>query len=362
MAILTQTIKERRKKLNLLRSYIDEMIEINQNCSRIEKDMLTQGYDQGEIISTLNKSLDTGGPFGWDVENQSQADFSFDGIPDIPVSRDTLSDRAINLLMSYVAENKPIIWTHGSFNTVTGQDITEDGTEGTEGTGVTGTAGDEVIVPTGVFGFAGTVRDQVFSLGKQLEPIILPAAVNGVGTVTYSLDPNPPVGIILVLASRTLTGRPNTVTERVPYLWTAKDATGATISLSFGMTVLDGEVSLFRFQNILNATSGRTYTSNTIEVAGISRPVAASVRGGEMIVNGDVFTGETVAPSDNVAVRLTASSGYNAIAEASVQIGSRIEKFSITTQRPVYNRFDFELANVDKAQAGHHIISNSFAY
>ena len=83
------------------------------------------------------------------------------------------------------------------------------------------------------------VRDQRWAAGAVIEPLVLPSAWGGQGKVTYSLSPKPPPGVAFDDSSRTLSGRPTTVSRATEYTYTATDAAGASVSLSFTIEVVE---------------------------------------------------------------------------------------------------------------------------
>ena len=85
----------------------------------------------------------------------------------------------------------------------------------------------------------GNVRDQRWAAGAVIEPLVLPSAWGGQGKVTYSLSPKPPPGVAFDDSSRTLSGRPTTVSRATEYTYTATDAAGASVSLSFTIEVVE---------------------------------------------------------------------------------------------------------------------------
>ena len=58
--------------------------------------------------------------------------------------------------------------------------------------------------------FTGTVDDQSYTVGEAIQSLTLPAATGGDGTLTYSLGPMIPGGLMFDAATRTLSGTPTT--------------------------------------------------------------------------------------------------------------------------------------------------------
>ena len=73
--------------------------------------------------------------------------------------------------------------------------------------------------------FTGTVDDQSYTVGEAIEALTLPDATGGDGTLTYSLGPMIPEGLMFDAATRTLSGTPTTAgTYAMTY--TVADADG----------------------------------------------------------------------------------------------------------------------------------------
>ena len=69
-----------------------------------------------------------------------------------------------------------------------------------------------------------------YQVGTAIEPLVLPAVPEGMGTppFTYSLTPDPPAGLTLDPATRTISGTPTAASEATPYIITITDAAGAS--------------------------------------------------------------------------------------------------------------------------------------
>ena len=91
------------------------------------------------------------------------------------------------------------------------------------------------------FGPSSSVLEQRWQEGVVIEPLVLPVASGGEGWITYTLSPEPPAGVAFDDSSRTLSGRPMTVSGPTEYTYTATDAAGVTASLSFVIEVVEAE-------------------------------------------------------------------------------------------------------------------------
>ena len=98
--------------------------------------------------------------------------------------------------------------------------------------------------------FSGSVEDMTFVSGQAIEdPVELPAATGGNGTLMYSLmdhEGNTPDGLVFTAATRMLSGTPTLVRDaddtmyRMTY--TATDENGDTDTLNFNIRVCDASV------------------------------------------------------------------------------------------------------------------------
>ena len=73
--------------------------------------------------------------------------------------------------------------------------------------------------------------------GYKIEPLVLPAATGGDGTLVHALSPALPAGVELEEASRTVSGTPDAALPATVYSWTATDENGDTATLSFTIRV-----------------------------------------------------------------------------------------------------------------------------
>ena len=89
----------------------------------------------------------------------------------------------------------------------------------------------------------------------------------------------------------------------------------------------------FSFTDVTGAEPGAEVTSDAIEVdVETGSPAISVTSGGTLVVDGSVFTGNTVSDGQRVAVRLTASSDFSATKSATVTIGGVSDEFSVTTR------------------------------
>ena len=166
---MAQTAIERRKKLFRARQIIDRMIGINEEAAQTERVFKQRGLPGPDIVESMDKILDAGGPPSWD-ENIQEADFSGDGVLDVAFTGNTLTDELFNLLMSDNETVNPIKWA----STPT-----------------------EEQAPRRVYLWSSTPRNLVFQSGQD-NVKRLPYVVDDEQTYTYELDPDPPTGIRII--------------------------------------------------------------------------------------------------------------------------------------------------------------------
>ena len=85
--------------------------------------------------------------------------------------------------------------------------------------------------------FTKAVDPQSYRQDKAIEPLTLPAAIDGNGTVTYSLT-DLPEGLTFDAETRTVSGTPTEATEKAIYTLTATDEDGDEDTLGFLITVI----------------------------------------------------------------------------------------------------------------------------
>ena len=91
----------------------------------------------------------------------------------------------------------------------------------------------------------GTVPEQLWVTGTAID-LELPAAVGGVGTITYALTPALPTGVSLT--GRVISGTPTATVAEAEYTWTATDEDATSGDITFNITV--GNPITFALDNI----------------------------------------------------------------------------------------------------------------
>ena len=85
--------------------------------------------------------------------------------------------------------------------------------------------------------FTDDVADQAYTETVATNPLILPEASSGNGTLAYRLSPALPAGLALDPATRTVSGTPTAVQPATEYAWTATDADGDAANVTFSIAV-----------------------------------------------------------------------------------------------------------------------------
>lgn len=82
-----------------------------------------------------------------------------------------------------------------------------------------------------------TIDNQVFTVGEDIGTLELPRASYGYGRLTYSLKPDLPEGLALILGQRQITGTPVAESAATEYTYTVTDASGTMTSLIFTIEI-----------------------------------------------------------------------------------------------------------------------------
>ena len=80
------------------------------------------------------------------------------------------------------------------------------------------------------------IVDQAWVVGTAAT-VTLPEAIGGEGTITYSLSPTTPTGATFTASTRILAGTPTTVFASATFTYSAEDADGTTVDLTFAIAV-----------------------------------------------------------------------------------------------------------------------------
>ena len=83
-----------------------------------------------------------------------------------------------------------------------------------------------------------TITDRSFAQNAAIAAFVLPEASGGDGTLSYALTPDLPAGLVLDVATRTVSGTPTALQAATSYSWMVTDADGDSASLSFTIEVV----------------------------------------------------------------------------------------------------------------------------
>ena len=86
------------------------------------------------------------------------------------------------------------------------------------------------------FGAAG-MADQRYRVSTAIIDLVLPSAAAGDGALRYALTPQLPPGLVLDMASQTISGTPTAQASRTVFTWTATDEDGDTATLTFAIEI-----------------------------------------------------------------------------------------------------------------------------
>ena len=84
---------------------------------------------------------------------------------------------------------------------------------------------------------AASMADQRYRVSTAIIDVVLPSAAAGDGALRYALTPQLPPGLVLDMASYTISGTPTAQTSRTVFTWTATDEDGDTATLTFAIEV-----------------------------------------------------------------------------------------------------------------------------
>ena len=104
------------------------------------------------------------------------------------------------------------------------------------------------------------IPDQTFAANTPIDPLPLPVASGGTLPYTYTLEPLPE-GLVFDAAAQVLSGTPTTAIPATLTTYTATDATGASASLTFMITVTDAPTTPITF--VPSVIDDLTLTVNT---------------------------------------------------------------------------------------------------
>ena len=139
----------------------------------------------------------------------------------------------------------------------------------TAGDGPAATITATPILNAPTFG-TSAIPGQSYTQNMAVTTLTLPEAAGGDGTLTYSLSPEAPDGLIFDAAARTLSGTPAVSQAATPYTYTAADGDGDTASLTFNITIAADNMPSFGTETI----DDQNYTRDTA-IPTLTLPTAA---------------------------------------------------------------------------------------
>ena len=173
----------------------------------------------------------------WNAGKIQRANFDGSNVEDLVVDLGHATGIALDSL------NGKMYWAHW-FTNFQGSKIQRANLDGSNvedlvtGVGLSvGIALSTPQIPDGLRFSPNTVADQTFTVGTDAS-LTLPVAVGGTAPYTYSTSALP-LGLHFDPVDRWLSGTPTTVVNAHPVTYTATDATGASASLTFTITVQD---------------------------------------------------------------------------------------------------------------------------
>ena len=117
--------------------------------------------------------------------------------------------------------------------------------------------------------FVDAIGDQIYTQNTAIATLTLPTATGGDSTLTYSLSPSPPDGLVFDADARTITGTPTVVMAETSYTYTVTDIDGDTATLTFTITVIAAD----KKPVFVDAIGDQIYTQNTA-IATLTLPTA----------------------------------------------------------------------------------------
>ena len=178
---------------------------------------------------------------------------------------------------------------------------------------------DETPAPVALSFGTETIDNQAWEVDTSITSLTLPEATGGNGTITYSLSPTLPTGVTFSAGNRRISGTPTGRFASASFTYTATDADGTTVELTFTIVVTATVITFATIANqawvvgtavsltLPTATGGvgtLTYSLSPTLPAGISRTDFAISGTPTGRFTSATFT-YTVTDSESVAVSQT---------------------------------------------------------
>ena len=220
------------------------LVLLNHTENQLEYYLLTD-YS---YVSSLTVSLDTkawgGAARGGDkifLGNNTDDDIErreLDGTADIDFST------GISLALQSIYASDSRVWVINR-TTGAGTAFDHDGTAQTADNHAWGAGNwqaafvlpDETPAPVALSFGTETVDNQAWEVDTSITSLTLPEATGGNGTITYSLSPTLPTGVTFSAGNRRISGTPTGRFASASFTYTATDADGTTVELTFTSVV-----------------------------------------------------------------------------------------------------------------------------
>ena len=180
---------------------------------------------------------------------------------------------------------------------------------------------DETPAPVALSFGTETVDNQAWEVDTSITSLTLPEATGGNGTITYSLSPALPTGVTFSAGNRRISGTPTGRFSSATFTYTATDADGTTVELTFTIVVTATVITFATIANyawvvgtavnltLPSATGGvgaLTYSLSPTTPAGVTFTAGTRVLAGTPTgrFTSATFT-YTVTDSESVAVSQT---------------------------------------------------------
>jgi len=189
--------------------------------------------------------------------------------------------------------------------------------------------------------FSDAAADQTYTVGMAIQSLTLPAATGGDGTLTYSLGPMIPAGLMFDGATRTLSGTPTTAgTYDMTYtVADADDNSDDTDTDTEEFTITVREAPTDTAPSFTGTVENQTYTVGEA-IEALTLPDATGGNGaltyslGPMIPDGLMFDGATRTLSGTPTTAGTYDMTYTVADADDNSDDTDTEEFTITVREP----------------------------
>ena len=175
-----------------------------------------------------------------------------------------------------------------------------------------------------------TIAAQTFTVGSTIQPLRLPVATGGTAPYTYSLSPIP-AGLSFSSATRILSGTPTTAATATSIIYTARDTTGRSTSLTFTITVTVPPAPPVPspVATTLEVVSGNAQSARVNQP--LDSPLVVRVKDQNNAVMSGVSVSFSVAPGGTVSPS-SATTGSSGEAETRLTLGGTAGTYTVTAR------------------------------